>query len=166
MTVMSGSVVTRSAGKPKQAKPKKRATSGKENAAPKRASRRAAATGGEKQTAKTVTGNMLEGFANEDSVGNTTVDCTQGVRCKLWLDDLLACVNHVISQVAKQGPSEDDLTKLKVHLLRTGILFALTGSVVLQTEKGSKSYKKWSALRPALSEHALWHSIQAGLVST
>ena len=141
----------------------------KENVAPKKAARgrgRGGAGGsGSAAAGKSVTSNMLEGFEKERSVGDTTANCGAGVRCKLWLDDLLACCNHVTAQLAKYGANEEDLKELKVHLVRTGIIFALKTSVVLQTEKGSKTYKKWSTLRPAFSEHALWHLIQAGDVS-
>lgn len=165
MTVMSGSVVTSSG--PKANKSTKRARGAeKENTAPKKVARAKArdASSTARAGAKSVTSGMLEGFAEEKSVCETTINCGVGVRCKLWLDDVLACINHVVSQVSRQGitSSGDDVKDLKTHLIRVAILFGLKGVIVLQTEKTSKTYRKWSALRPALSEHALWHLIQAG----
>ena len=172
MTVMNGSVVTAgAASKGSKSNKRSRNNANKENARPKKAARGRARANVDANVpsaapAKSITSGMLETFAEETMVGETTVSCNVGMRCKLWLDDLLACVNHVVAQVGRiGGVSDENLRDLKIHLLRTGIIFALKGSIMLQTEKNSKTFRKWSSLRPALSEHALWHLIQAWYLS-
>ena len=96
---------------------------------------------------------------HEEHVHDETIACAVGVRQKLWLDDLLACTNHVCSSVARMGVEKEHIESLKSQLIRTGLLFAMKGSVVLETGK-SKTHKKWSTLRPALKEHAMMILIQ------
>ena len=96
----------------------------------------------------------------EEHVHDATIACSIGVRQKLWLDDLLACTNHVCSSVARMGVDNEHIESLKSQLIRTGLLFAMKGSVVLETGKSTKTHKKWSTLRPALKEHAMMILIQ------
>ena len=96
----------------------------------------------------------------EEHVHDATIACSVGVRQKLWLDDLLACTNHVCSSVARMGVEKEHIESLKSQLIRTGLLFAMKGSVVLETAKSTKTHKKWSTLRPALKEHAMMILIQ------
>lgn len=97
---------------------------------------------------------------HEEHVHDATIACAVGVRQKLWLDDLLACTNHVCSSVARMGVEKEHIESLKSQLIRTGLLFAMKGSVVLETGKSTKTHKKWSTLRPALKEHAMMILIQ------
>lgn len=161
LTTMCGSVVTagdqkksRAAGKAKaKAKSKSKAT----------AKAKSNAGNGASGTAHGV---QVPNLPKEEDVSNPIVSCAVGVRQKLWLDDLLACVNHVASsvKVMSAGIDAEHINMLKSTLLRTGLLFAMKGSIVLESAKGTKTHKKWSTLRPALKEHGLLLLIQAWLI--
>lgn len=154
LTPMTGSVVT--AGDP-TGKSRTARAKGKAKAKP-RAKPKAGASG---QAAANI-----PSMPEEADVHESTVACQVGVRQKLWLDDLLACATHVCVSVSAMGVEDVQVKTLKSHLLRTGLLFALKGSAVLETAKGTKTYKKWSTMRPALKEHALLELIQAQLSNT
>ena len=147
LTPMSGSVVTTS------------------DAKKKKASGSAKARGKAKAKAKAQAGNnntpAVPQLPDEDHVHESTVACSVGVRQKLWLDDMLACVNHVCTSVATMGVEAVHITSLKAQLIRTALLFAIKGSIVLETAKATRTHRKWSTCRPALKEHAMMLLIQA-----
>ena len=146
LTSMSGSVVTSGDGKVTRAKAK---------SAPKAKGKPKA-----KASAKATAAPNLQ-LPDEAKVTESTVLCSTGVRQKLWIDDLLACANHTCASLETMGVEAADLKHLKKHLIRTGLLFALKGTAVLETAKSTKTHKKWSTLRPALKEHAILYLIQA-----
>lgn len=105
----------------------------------------------------------------EDGINSTTVSCHEGVRQKVWLDDLMRCVNHVISSLQSREHfrqiSADDFTMLKKELVKIGLVFALKGTYLLPSSDGraGKVYRKWSSLRPALQAYAVAQLVKAGL---
>lgn len=149
-TVMTGSVVT--SGKKKTDSKKRSAQNNKENMGPSKRGRGTGAAGKAKAKAKCL---ALPNIPDECDVTNATVSCTVGVRNKLWVDDMLRCVDHVTSNVVSlYGASSDVGDDLKHHLIEQCTLFAFKDTIMLESQKGPKQFKKWSTLRPALKEHA------------
>ena len=148
-TVMSGSVVaTGTAGDAKRRKttPKAKAAS--------------TSTRGTRTTTKPDDmSSLAQAIPNEPGVESTTVSCAWGVRNKLWVDDLMMCVNHIINALQKElRDNVDDFVfaETKRQLIRLGLVFAFTGEVNIATHKTpAKAYKKWSAVRIALRGHAV-----------
>ena len=102
---------------------------------------------------------LAQAIPPESDLGATTVSCAWGVRNKLWIDDVVACVNHTISSLSaelKGAVDEQVFTETKRELIRLALIFAFTGQITLATHKTpSKTYKKWSSVRPALRGHAV-----------
>lgn len=143
-TLMTGSVVT--SGQ----KPNKKGD--KENVRPaKKAKARPSAKS---------RGAPVPNLPEEQNVSMATIACSVGVRNKLWVDDLIGCVNHVTQSIHEMD-NDLPVMELKSHLIRTGLIFAMTGSIVLETPSGTKQHKRWSTLRPALKQHGLHMMVQA-----
>ncbi len=157
---MSGSVVTSGS---KSASGGKRGTrGGKENTGPNKSRRAAKAKAKASATnGSSITVDVLPAESNVDSV---TIECSVGVRSKLWVDDLLSCVRHAISSIKNMNMRSDlDLKLLQHDLIRIGLLFAFQQQVQLNTGRGCRPYRKWSALRPALKEYALFKLLEDGV---
>ena len=161
-TTMSGSVVTKAGNEKKTSRGgrgKADKDKDKENTQPNK--RRAKAKA--KAQASAEKSNALPGFnlPAETSLGETTVACDIGVRPKLWIDDLLACVAHVVTSVKSMGFQHAvDFVKLKSDLIDIGLNFAFQGQVVLHDGQQTKQYSRWSRLRPALKQYALHKILQ------
>ena len=154
-TTMSGSVVTSSSEK--KGTKRRAKTDDKENV---NGNKRAKAKAKPKAKANAMPSLPM---TQEQHVQDTTVACAVGVRNKLWIDDLLNCVDYVTASITHLCGDASVKQWLKPYLIRLGLLFAFNGSVVLETSKGTKQYKKWSQLRPALIDHGILSAIQAGL---
>ncbi|CAJ1340915.1 unnamed protein product [Effrenium voratum] len=154
-TLMTGSVVTTGASKKGS---NKRKGPNKENTNP--AAKKSKTRGGAKAKAKAAPVPSVS-VPEEANISNTTIECEVGVRNKLWVDDLISCVGHVTDAVSKMLDDPSPLADLKAHLFRSGLLFAMNGSIVLPTAAGTKQHKRWSSLRPALTQHAVWRVMQA-----
>ncbi|CAK9053779.1 unnamed protein product, partial [Durusdinium trenchii] len=153
-TIMSGSVVTSGTSAPKR--------SGKENQQPKKRAK-AKANASRSGGGGTALANLQ--LPEETDVTSTTIKCEVGVRSKLWIDDLLQCVRHSVNSLTKilgVDAVSFDFDSLRSRMLRLGLLFCFTGSVKISTARGCKTHKKWSGLRAALKEYALWQVVQAG----
>ena len=150
-TTMSGSVVTTASEK--KGTKRRAKTDDKENVS---SNKRAKAKAKAKANAMPVLP-----LNQEQHVQDTTVACAVGVRNKLWIDDLLNCVDYVTSSIVNLCGDTTVKQWLKPYLIRQGLLFAFNGSVVLETSKGTKQFKKWSQLRPALIDHGILQAIQA-----
>ncbi|CAL1151058.1 unnamed protein product [Cladocopium goreaui] len=149
-TVMTGSVVT--VGKKKNDNKKRGAD--KENM---NANKRARVTPGGKAKAKAKSAALaMPNIPDEKDLNSTTIECTLGVRNKLWIDDLLKCASHVSSNVASNFGIADSeaILNLKMHLIEMGLMFAFKEQIMMETQKGPKLFRKWSTMRPALKEHA------------
>ncbi len=125
----------------------------KENTAPAKRARNANGKAKAKACA-----HPLPYLPEEKNAKETVIQCDYGVRNKTWVDDLLKVTDHVVNNVADLcDPSMKSW--LKSYLIRQGLLFAFTGSIVLETSKGSgsgaKQCKQWSKVRPALIDHGL-----------
>ena len=96
----------------------------------------------------------------ELNMSDTTIPCARGVRQKVWLDDLMHCVNHVISALRSKPLfdklDESEFVSMKKELVSIGLIFAFKGQYLLPASNGKgKLYKRWSALRPALQSYAM-----------
>ena len=106
-------------------------------------------------------------LAPEPDLNSTTVNCQKGVRQKVWLDDLMGCVNHVITGLEAKSCfskiSKDDFSGLKKELVRIGLVFAFKGQYLLPSTDGKagKLHRKWSTLRPALQAYAVAQLVKA-----
>jgi len=169
-TQMSGSVVTKAGAdgvvEPKKGKGSSRGGrgAGKENAEPKRKAKAkpAAKRRTAPQPAREAPVLSLSNVPAEEHVGDTVVHCNIGVRPKLWVDDLLACVAHVVSSVKAMGlQHEVDFTVIKSDLIRIGLCFAFHGEIVLHDGSKTTQHRRWSRLRPALKQYALHKIMQA-----
>ncbi|CAK9064351.1 unnamed protein product, partial [Durusdinium trenchii] len=157
-TIMNGSVVTFGSGPSTGTK-----RSGKENQQPKkRAKAKAkAGAGGGSANAGSVLASIQ--MPEEKDLTATTIKCEVGVRSKLWIDDLLQCIRHSVDSLKKllRGDADSfDFDSLRSRMLRLGLLFCFTGTVKVSTARGCKAHKKWSGLRAALKEYALWQVVQ------
>ena len=107
-------------------------------------------------------------IAPEDGLEVTTVNCQRGVRQKLWVDDMVMCINHAISSVKNKTMfnrlENQEFESLKKELFRVGLTFAIKGSYLLPGTNGkpAKLYRKWSSLRPALQTYAVAQLVEAG----
>ncbi|CAK9026279.1 unnamed protein product [Durusdinium trenchii] len=160
-TIMNGSVVTFGSGPSTGTK-----RSGKENQQPKkRAKAKAkAGAGGGSANAGSVLASIQ--MPEEKDLTATTIKCEVGVRSKLWIDDLLQCIRHSVDSLKKllRGDADSfDFDSLRSRMLRLGLLFCFTGTVKVSTARGCKAHKKWSGLRAALKEYALWQVVQVGV---
>ena len=155
-TSMSGSVVT--SGAVSGGRGSNRA---KENANPNKKSKVAKAKAKAKAASSSGAALSVKDLPEECDVKKVTAACSVGVRAKVWVDDLLSCVRHTIKSIESMNIRTDlDLAKLHHDLIRTGLLFAMQGQMQLNTGRGSKIYKKWSTLRAAIKEHALWKLLE------
>lgn len=147
---MTGSVVTSGQQSSKRAR-----TGDKENEKPKRKAKAKAKT---KPGAEIVSLQLPE----ESDIKATVVSCKVGVRAKLWVDDLLNCCSHIIDHVSTlcAAAAKSNLQELKSKMIRQGLMFCFNGSIRLTTARGSKTYRKWSVLRPVLKEWAMWQLSQ------
>ena len=164
-TQMSGSVVTK-AGTDDAAESKRGKTRGakqtdKENVRPKTKAKAKARQGRGNGQSDCGSAFKLSNVPAEQCVGDTVVRCNVGVRPKLWVDDLLACVAHVVTSVQALGlQHEVDFRELKADLIRLGLNFAFQGEIVLHDGTATKQHRRWSRLRPALKQHALRKILQ------
>ncbi|CAJ1440640.1 unnamed protein product [Effrenium voratum] len=144
-TVMSGSVVS---SEPTSCMPAKRRKGANQAGAKKKPKAKAAASNGAAEPV----------LPAESDVTSTTVACTLGVRNKLFVDDLMKCVNHCIDHMQAEltAIQAEDFVMVKRQLIRMGLLFAFSGQVMVETSRGSKVHKKWSSLRPALKAHGVF----------
>eukprot|EP00439_Symbiodinium_sp_Y106_P039696 s1135_g4.t2 len=160
-TLMTGSVVTSEIG----AKGSSKRGAAKQKA--KTASKKA------KSAPKAGTGNLVQAAQlpalPEDvwkSEAASVVNTKRGVRNKLWIDDVLRIINHIISFLRRQPCLSDvpqrTFDKLKSSLLRLCLVFAFKGEATVQTPRGARQQKKWSGLRTALQGHA-WQDADAGV---
>lgn len=149
-TVMTGSVVTSGSSK-KKTDTKKRGGDGKENTNTSNKRARGAKAAAKPKAC------ALPTIPAEKDVETNIVTCSIGVRNKLWVDDLLRCINHVTGNITLLFGCGDPETvsELKLHLLETGLLFCFKDQIMLETNRGPKLFKKWSMMRPALGEHAM-----------
>ena len=87
------------------------------------------------------------------------MNCEWGVRNKLWVDDLVKATNHTMSALQSElrdSIDESVFDDTKRELFRLGLLFCFKGKITFDTYKHTgKTYKKWSAVRPALRGHAI-----------
>ena len=177
---MSGSVVTQSGkdgavavssnGRGKKAKDKENiepdvGDTNKGRGGARRATAKGKAAGrGRGGTNSRATSNGGFSFNNvpeEKCLSDTTISCSLGVRPKLWIDDLLACVNHVVTSVKAMGlQHEVNFIELKGDLISIGLRFAFLQEVILNNGQTTKQHKRWSTLRPALKQYALHKILQ------
>ena len=152
---MTGSVVT--SGKGSKSNARKRANEGDKENNGGAANKRQKNAGKSKAKAKA---SAMPSIPDEQDVTVPTIDCQMGVRHKLWIDDLLRCCEHVSEQVANLFGDPSAKPDLKARLLGQGLLFCFKSQIVLDTNKGPKLFRKWSALRAALKDHALCVQVQ------
>ena len=143
-TAMTGSVAT-SAKKAGGGKKRTTAeTANKENKRPRGKAKAKAAS--------------MPSIPDEDNITCNTVNCSIGVRNKLWIDDLLKCSEHVAHQVTHLYGDQSNPTMkrdLKRHLISQGLLFCFRNQVMLDGNKGPKQFKRWSQMRAALKDHGV-----------
>ena len=157
-TNMSGSVIC--SGTTKSVSKKRKATSS--SSAPPKAKAKAKA----KSSAHPGAGDS-QVIAPEDGLEVTTVNCQRGVRQKLWVDDMVMCINHAISSAKAKSMfkrlDNQEFETLKKELFRVGLTFAIKGSYLLPGTNGkpAKLYRKWSSLRPALQTYAVVQLVEA-----
>lgn len=155
---MSGSVVCKEHASGGNSKKRKAAVAKPKSKAKAKAKARCQSSGG---------GGTEPELEPETDLQTTTVACQQGVRQKLWLDDLISCVNHAINGIRKiplfSKVDDHHFNDLKKEMVRIGLIFAFKGQYLLPGIKGKsgKKYRKWSSLRPALQTFAVHQMVQA-----
>ena len=107
--------------------------------------KRARVTPGGKAKAKAKSAALaMPNIPDEKDLNSTTIECTLGVRNKLWIDDLLKCASHVSSNVASNFGIADSeaILNLKMHLIEMGLMFAFKEQIMMETQKGPQAVQE------------------------